>query len=139
MLVRPRVTNLEPDIVSLQGLALEAKAYEDSRNTRKDIVHGYYQLHAYMSSLDTAAMRVTEGFVVAFRLGGPLYEMPSTIDTGRFLLHSMTIDLGESKDSGRKQPPPNRITEEEIFRKLNTSGTHAMPPKTKAKTKAVRS
>lgn len=119
VLVRPRVTNLEPDIVGLQGLAVEAKAYASSASARADIVHGFDQLHAYMTSLETEAMRVTEGFLVAFRLGGPIYETPPTIDTGRFLIHSLTIDLGESEDSGRNQPASAKITEEEIFQALS--------------------
>jgi hypothetical protein len=118
VLVRPRVSNLEPDIVGLQGIAVEAKAYVAAGSARADIVHGFYQLHAYMTSLETEAMRATEGFLVAFRLGGPIYETPPTIDTGRFLIHSLTIDLGDSADSGRKQPPTATITEDEIMRAL---------------------
>ncbi len=68
VLVRPRVSNLEPDVVALRGLAIEAKAYESSSNARRDLVDGYYQLHAYMTSLETRALPVREGFLVAFRL-----------------------------------------------------------------------
>src|SRR5262249_16506151 len=78
-LVRPRVTNLEPDIVGLQGIAVESKAYTKSGSARKDVIHGFYQLHAYLTSLETEAMRVEEGFLVVFRLGGPIYETPPTI------------------------------------------------------------
>lgn len=114
VLVRPRVSNLEPDVVALRGLAIEAKAYESSSNARRDLVDGYYQLHAYMTSLETRALPVREGFLVAFRLGGPIYETPRTMTLGRFLIHSITIDLGESKDSGRKQPRPVPVTVREI-------------------------
>lgn len=121
VLVRPRVSNLEPDVVGIQGLAVEAKAYADSGSARGDLVNGFYQLHAYMTSLETDALRVTEGFLVAFRLGGPIYETPPTVDTGRFLIHSLTIDLGDSDESGRRQPPTAKISEDEIFRTINSN------------------
>jgi hypothetical protein len=114
VLVRPRISNLEPDLVALRGLAIEAKAYTSSANARRELIDGYYQLHAYMTSLETRALRAHEGFLVAFRLGGPIYETPRTMTLGRFLIHSLTIDLGESHDSGRKQPRPAPITEKEI-------------------------
>jgi hypothetical protein len=126
VLVRPRVGNLDPDVVGLGDFAVEAKAYADARGARHDIVHAYYQLHAYMTALETGAMRVNEGFVVAFRLDGPTYEPPATYDTGRFLIHSVTIDLGESDVSGRNQPEPIPIREDEIFTALQREPDHAV-------------
>jgi hypothetical protein len=38
VLVRPRISNLEPDIVGLQGIAVEAKAYADSSSARGDML-----------------------------------------------------------------------------------------------------
>lgn len=115
VLVRPRVTNLEPDVVGLSGLAVEAKAYESADAARADILQGYHQLHAYMTSLETGAMPVREGVLVAFRLGGPIYDTPSVLEIGRFRIHSMTIDLGGSSDSGRNQARVRPITEAEIL------------------------
>lgn len=115
VLVRPRISNLEPDVVALRGLAVEAKAYTSSANARRELIDGYYQLHAYMTSLETRALPAREGFLVAFRLGGPIYESPRTIKIGRFLIHSLTIDLGVAADSGRKQPRPQPVSEAEIL------------------------
>lgn len=121
VLVRPRLGNLEPDAVGLRGLALEAKAYEEKRSPRAEIIKGYYQLHAYMTSLEASATRVQEGFLVTFRLGGSIYDTPKTLVTGRFVIHSMTIDLGEGATSGRRQPPTKTITEAEILGSLKNS------------------
>jgi len=133
-----RVSNLEPDIVS-NGLAVEAKAYVDSKHSRQDIIDGYAQLHGYMTTLDTEAVRVTEGFLVAFRIGGPVYEVPRLIDTGRFLIHGIIIDLGEGEVSGRNQPTPDRIDESEIFPAFSAQApTKQAPSKKKAQTKAAK-
>ncbi len=123
VLVRPRLSNLEPDAIGLAGLAVESKAYD--RSARRDIVKGYYQLHAYMMALQTTAMPVREGFLVAFRLGGALYDTPETMEIGRFLIHSTTIDLGLSNDSGRAQPQPRLISEEEVLRAVNEASEDA--------------
>jgi hypothetical protein len=123
VLVRPRVGNLEPDVVGLEGLAVEAKAYENSAKARADIIHGYYQLHSYMTALETSTMPVHEGFIVAFRLGGPIYDTPRRLDIGRFRIHSATIDLGESDKSGRRQPKTETITEQEILSALKPAST----------------
>ena len=120
VLARPRVSNLEPDLIGLEGLAVEAKAYRTSGNARRDIIKGYYQLHAYMTALEAGAIPAREGFLVTFRLDGPLYTTPPTVDTGRFLIHSLTVDLGVAKkSSGRHQPATKRIDEAEIFAVLN--------------------
>jgi hypothetical protein len=135
VLVRQRVSNLEPDVVGLQGLAVEAKAY-GPKSARTDIVHGYYQLHSYMTALETGAMAVHEGFVVAFRLDGPIYDTPRTLNVGRFLIHSMTIDLGDGSNSGRKQPRTETITEAEILLALKKQRPKKRPTAARARKKS---
>ncbi len=110
---RPRIGTLEPDIVGMQDLAIEAKAYDT--DARGDIVDGYYQLHAYMTALDTRAVPVREGFIVAFRLDGPTYDTPPALMVGRHLIHSLTVDLGPPATSGRNQARVQPITEREIL------------------------
>ncbi len=131
--VRLRMSNLEPDAVGIRRLAVESKAYASAKSARADVVDGYYQLHSYLSSLETDAMRVGEGFLVIFRLDdGPIYDTPPTMYLGRFRIHSLTIDIATSKTSGRKQPKTVIITEEEILGAIEKGGANA-PPKKRAK------
>jgi hypothetical protein len=52
---------------------------------------------------------------IVFRLGGPIYELPSEIPTNRFTIRTVLIDLGSSTESGRRQPKPVIINLTEVM------------------------
>jgi len=97
-------------------LGIEVKVYKDSQ-ARKDIISGVAQLHSYIHNL-SSTKNVEEGFYVIYRFGGPLYSLPERINIGKFTINTILIDLGKSKESGRKQDKPVVIKEEEIVKKF---------------------
>jgi hypothetical protein len=99
-------------------MLIEAKAYKDGR-AKRDLLSGISQLHAYLSSLD-ALRNFTEAYYVVFRLGGPIYEFPQVIQTSRYMIYPILIDLGLSNESGHSQKNPISISEEEILGRLGT-------------------
>ena len=119
VLVRPRMSNLEPDIMTSpragRRFALESKVYGERDDPRRAVRKGFWQLHGYLTSLETAATRAEEGFLVIFRLGGPLCEAPATVATERFIVHILTFDLGLARDSGSAQPKTVSVTKDELI------------------------
>ena len=97
-------------------LLIEVKVYKDSAS-KKDIIEGFAQLHSYLNNL-SSTRNVHEGFYVVYRFGGPLYELPERIATNRFIINTILIDVGKSKESGRRQRQPIIISEKEIIRKF---------------------
>lgn len=97
-------------------LLIEVKVYKDS-SAKKDIISGLAQLHSYLNNL-SATRSLVEGFYIIYRFGGPLYELPEKIVTNRFIINSILIDLGKSKESGRKQKEPIIISEKEIIKRF---------------------
>ncbi len=102
-------------------LVLEVKVYTDE-GSRQDIIQGISQLHAYLNNI-SATKDVMDGFYVVYRFGGPLYELPEKIPTNRFTLHTILIDMGKSQESGRKQPKPVLISNDEILRQVEQPET----------------
>lgn len=94
-------------------LIIEVKVYKDSRS-KKYLLNGLYQLHSYLNNI-SSQLKITDGYYIIYRLGGPIYEFPEKIVTNRFTIHIVLIDVGESSESGRKQPVPKLIIEKEIF------------------------
>jgi hypothetical protein len=99
---------------------LEVKTYKDSRNTRRTLVNGVAQLHAYLTGLEAHDTLVQEAYYVVYRLGGPLYDLPREIATNRLTIYPMTIDLGPSSESGRRQPRPIVLEPAEFFQTTKT-------------------
>lgn len=115
---RLKVGQHEMDMVDPNAqnpLLIEVKVYKDS-STKEDIISGLAQLHSYLNNL-SATRNLTEGFYVVYRFGGPLYELPEKIVTNQFTINTILIDLGKSKESGRKQKKPIIISEKEIIKR----------------------
>lgn len=117
---RPRFGKHEFDLLELDAMEpmfVEAKAYKDS-DARADIIAGISQLHAYLSAYE-AHKQTTNAYYVVYRLGGPNYELPRQIQTSRFTIYSLLIDLGTSEQSGRRQPQPVIISVTELMEGIN--------------------
>ncbi|HKR10934.1 MAG TPA: hypothetical protein VJT15_02660 [Pyrinomonadaceae bacterium] len=113
---RPQLGRHEYDLLELdvrQPMFIEAKAYKQS-SAKAELVSGVSQLHSYLSSLE-AHKDISEAFYVIYRLGGPIYEFPQQISTSRFTIYPIIVDLGLSDESGRNQPKPILLSEEEIM------------------------
>jgi len=108
---------VDPDAKS--PLLIEVKVYKDS-SSKKEIIGGLAQLHSYLNNL-SASRNIGEGFYVVYRFGGPLYELPERIATNRFIINTVLIDIGKSKESGRRQKRPIVISEREIMKKFEKS------------------
>lgn len=124
VLYRPRLGKHEIDLVELDArhpIFIEAKAYKDS-SAKAELISGISQLHAYLSNYE-AYKNIIEAFYVVFRLGGPIYEFPFRITTNRFTIYPLLIDLGLSRESGRKQAKPIIISEEEIMKQIEVVDT----------------
>jgi hypothetical protein len=98
---------------------VEAKAYKDS-DAKTDVIAGVSQLHAYLSTYE-AHKQITNAYYIVYRLGGPDYELPRQIQTNRFTIYPMLVDLGVSEESGRRQPQPIIISESELMEGINRS------------------
>jgi hypothetical protein len=116
VIYRPRFGKHEVDLLELDAkhpMFIEVKAYKDS-TAKAELISGISQLHAYLSSLD-AHKPISDAYYVMYRLGGPIYEFPRKISTSRFTIYPILIDLGLSGESGRNQPKPILVSEEEIL------------------------
>jgi hypothetical protein len=125
VLYKAKLGKHEVDLLEIDAkhpIFIEAKAYIDP-SARRDLVSGIGQLHAYLSSFE-AHRNISEAFYVIFRLGGPIYELPRKIRTHRFTIYSVLIDLGLSSESGRRQPKPSIISEEEVISIINRLGNN---------------
>jgi hypothetical protein len=101
---------------SKNPIAIEVKVYKDSKS-KKYLIDGLYQLHAYLNNL-SSQWNINDGYFIIFRLGGPIYEFPDKIQINKFTLNIILIDVGESSESGSKQPKPIIIKEKEIIKNL---------------------
>jgi hypothetical protein len=95
---------------------IEAKAYKDS-GAKRELIDGIAQLHSYLSNIE-GYKSIHEAYYVVYRLAGPIYEFPEMVNTNRFTIFPILVDLGLSQESGRKQPKPILVKEEEILSKL---------------------
>ncbi len=119
----PVVTRLrlgvhEFDVADLASgtILVEAKTYSGSHTrsrVKTDVLNGVSQVHSYLNSFE-AATGIREAYLVVFRRGGALLDMPDRINTPRFSIYPVVIDVGEASDSGRRQPRPLVITAEQI-------------------------
>lgn len=98
---------------------IEAKVYKSSNNARSDLIRGVSQLHSYINSLESENLSITEIYYIIFRLGGPLYDLPWDIPTNRTTFYPIVIDLGPSKESGRRQSKPIQIPLKEFFSQIS--------------------
>jgi hypothetical protein len=106
----------EVDLVdpsSKSPIFVEAKAYVSSEGTRKRLIDGIAQVHSYLNNI-TSKYMIEEAYYVIFRLGGPLYDLPSKINFHRYIIIPIIIDLGASRISGSQQPKPITINLDEI-------------------------
>jgi hypothetical protein len=125
VLYKTKLGKHEVDLLELDAkhpMFIEAKAYIDP-SARRDLVSGIGQLHAYLSSFE-AHRNISEAFYVIFRLAGSIYELPRIIRTNRFTIYPLLIDLGLSSESGRRQPKPVIISEEEVLSIINRLGNN---------------
>jgi hypothetical protein len=98
---------------------IEAKAYKDS-GAKRELIDGVAQLHSYLSNIE-GYKSIREAYYVVYRLAGSIYEFPEMINTNRFTIFPVLVDLGLSQESGRKQPKPILIKEEEILSRIEQS------------------
>ena len=120
VLYKTKLGKHEVDLLELDAkhpMFIEVKAYKES-GAKAELVSGIGQLHAYLSSYE-AHRNISEAFYVIFRLAGPIYELPSIVRTNRFTIYPVLIDLGLSSESGRRQPKPVIISEEEVLSIIN--------------------
>lgn len=119
-LYRAKFGKHEVDLVdpsSKLPIFVEAKVYVNSAGTKKKLIDGISQIHAYLNNI-TSKYRIQEAYYVIFRLGGPLYDMPPKISFQRYIIVPTIIDLAESKISGSRQPKPIIISLKEIVSKV---------------------
>lgn len=119
----PVVTRLrlgvhEFDVADLASgtILVEAKTYSGSQTrsrVKADVIQGVSQVHSYLNSFE-AATGIREAYLVVIRRGGALLDMPDRINTPRFSIFPVVIDVGKASDSGRRQPKPLVITAEQI-------------------------
>lgn len=119
--VKADIANVQLDLVGVaQPLLVEAKAYRDgSAKTRRGLIAGVAQVHAYLVDLEASRLHVVEAYDVLFRLDGPIFDLPSRIPTNRFTIYPVVIDAGASDVSGRHQPPPAVISLDEVLAALH--------------------
>jgi len=107
----------EYDLVGNQTenpIFVEAKVYEDSRQTRSRLITGFNQLAAYLNALEAANIPIREAYYVVYRLGGPLYMLLSEVPLDRLTVYTVLIDLGSSKESGSHQPRTIQIEKDDL-------------------------
>jgi hypothetical protein len=118
VLVRSRFANLEPDILGPFDRPIVVETKASDHGMRQEIIDGIAQLHAYMNNFEASKFHVDEGYYVIFRLAGPIYDLPLTIRR-RYTIHTVVIDLGPGSVSGRHQPKPIHISEEELIQAID--------------------
>lgn len=119
----PVVTRLklgvhEFDVAGLAegSILVEAKVYSGRQApavVKRNVLQGVSQIHSYLNSFE-AATGIREAYLVVFRAGGPLLDMPDRITTPRLSIFPVVIDVGEAKESGSRQPKPIVIAEEDL-------------------------
>ena len=62
---------------------------------------------------------MNEVYYVIFRLGGPLYDLLEKIVTNRRIVYPVIIDLGDSIESGSRQPKPIIVRESDFLTEIN--------------------
>lgn len=126
----PVVTRLrlgvhEMDVAEPAGrILVEAKQYGVTATrpgrVKTDILQGVAQVHAYLNNL-AAGTAILESYLVVFRLGGPLVDLPAAIRTPRLTIYPVIVDVGLASDSGRRQPKPIVIMEADVFADIDRS------------------
>lgn len=115
-LTRPMTGGLQPDLLDPNArFYVEAKQYK--RSARSDITEGFAQVVDTANKLrgDTH-YQIEEAFCVIFRLSGPYYLLPSTVEAGELRVHFMLVDLAPPSETGRRQKDkPVAITAEELI------------------------
>jgi hypothetical protein len=114
-LAKPITGGLEPDLLDPHArFYVEAKQYKES--ARDDIVKSFWQIVDTVSKLrGNPLYEVEEAFAVVFRLAGPYYLVPETVEAGDVRVHYVLVDLAEPTDSGRRQRnKPQTITADEF-------------------------
>lgn len=96
-------------------LLIEVKVYRD--DARAEIIDAYYQAHAYLCNY-AGVNPISAAYVIVFRLGGAIYELPEIVSTARYSIRHLFVDIGEAAESGRRQAEPIQIPVTEILRVL---------------------
>jgi len=112
------MANLEPDAIAPFGarrFAVESKVHDKGESARGAVRRGFWQLHAYLTSLERGTVQASEGFLVVFRLGGGICDAPRIVALNRFRIHIVPVDLGEAADSGHAQPKPSHVDAAELI------------------------
>ncbi|MFZ5894701.1 MAG: hypothetical protein ACOY0T_26800 [Myxococcota bacterium] len=109
-LIDPQIGGLKPDIIDAAGSSLfyvEAKQYNDAR-AASELPNAYHQVWSTWLRVEKQH-RLHEGFLVVFRRGGPLVELPRHLDYGHRRLHSLLIDISDSSRAGSNEHTPPRV------------------------------
>jgi len=102
---------------SVTHIFIEAKVYKDDK-AKNVIIKGLAQLHSYLNGRETESLYTEEVYLVIYRLGGPLVDLPGVIKTNRRLFYPIIIDLGKSVESGSRQSKPIYLREEDFFKAI---------------------
>lgn len=104
-IVDPTIGQLRPDVVDVSSESLfyvEAKQYAGS--PRQKLEAAYRQVWSTWIRLEKQ-YSLPEGFLVVFRRGGPLVDLPHQLDFGGRRLHSLLIDISPSAGSRERATP----------------------------------
>jgi hypothetical protein len=114
-LTKPMTGGLQPDLLDPNArFYVEGKQYKDS--ARSYIIKAFTQLIDTVSKLrGDPNYEVEEAFCIIFRLSGPYYLLPQTVEAGELRVHFVLIDLAPPSETGRRQKhKPATITAEEL-------------------------
>ena len=127
-LVRVPFGHHEFDVIGTHGrpILVEAKVYIEA--ARQEIIGGFAQLHAYLNMIEGTPFQVREAHYVVFRLRGPIYDLPRVLRRGRHTIYAHIVDLGESAESGSRQPKPSVISAEDLIAALPSTDESPGPP-----------
>lgn len=113
----PMMAGRRPDVVDPTApfnLYIEAKQY--SKGAKTYLLKGFRQAWDAVAALQSTPYRVSEGFLVIFRLGGPLYTFPDFVDGPGCTLYIRVVDISGAASHGSKNPPkPIRVEVKDLL------------------------
>jgi hypothetical protein len=104
-IIDPTIGQLRPDVVDTSKGSLfyvEAKQYD--RSPRQKLEAAYKQVWSTWMRLEKQ-YSLPEGFLVVFRRGGALVDLPSQLDFAGRRLYSILVDISQAAGSGEQSTP----------------------------------
>lgn len=98
-----------------RGLYVEAKQYGLGESATSKAKQALRQVRSTAGRLRGSPYEVREAFVVMFRRGGPLFELPAVFETHDIRVHFVTVDLAPTSEAGSKEKQePVLVTPSEL-------------------------